>query len=471
MDDDVGAASRQRACTSPARSDIDDAERDRQVGREDVWQNAPVVLETRGVTQALRRHRRRRRPRHRSAQGHHHRPRRAERRRQDHGVQPPDRVHPARPRQSVKLNGIELVGLNPDKVARLGLVRSFQDVRLFNRISCLQNVMLAVQNQPGENLGKLLFGGRAAKRGEARDPREGDGVAELRRDEGLRRRPRRRAVATASRSSSRSRVSSPPRPTCCCSTSRRPASTPSGSTPCSTSSRRCGSKAVRSASSSTTCTSSSRLADHTYFMELGRITAEGTIDELTSSPRAGGGLLWNGLTPSATATPWSRTATAVCRFSSSSSCSTGYGTQAGRLRRRPARQRGRDRRHPRPQRQREEHDDQGDPRHRSRRMGGKVGLRGPRRHPSGLEVQRAARAWRSSRRSASSSPTSPCSTTCCSAAPTIPTASKRAERLELVYELFPILQRAVDAARRHHVRRAAAHGQPRPRAHVQARSC
>jgi branched-chain amino acid transport system permease protein len=28
-----------------------------------------------------------------------------------------------------------------------------------------------------------------------------------------------------------------------------------------------------------------RLADHTYFMELGRITAEGTIDELTNAPR------------------------------------------------------------------------------------------------------------------------------------------------------------------------------------------
>ena len=28
-----------------------------------------------------------------------------------------------------------------------------------------------------------------------------------------------------------------------------------------------------------------RLADHTYFMELGRITAEGTIDELTGSER------------------------------------------------------------------------------------------------------------------------------------------------------------------------------------------
>ena len=28
-----------------------------------------------------------------------------------------------------------------------------------------------------------------------------------------------------------------------------------------------------------------RLADHTYFMELGRITAQGTIEDLTTSPR------------------------------------------------------------------------------------------------------------------------------------------------------------------------------------------
>ena len=60
--------------------------------------SAPVVLETSGRQQALRRHRRRRRPRHRAAQGHHHRARRPERRRQDHGVQPAHRVHPARPR-------------------------------------------------------------------------------------------------------------------------------------------------------------------------------------------------------------------------------------------------------------------------------------------------------------------------------------------------------------------------------------
>ena len=28
-----------------------------------------------------------------------------------------------------------------------------------------------------------------------------------------------------------------------------------------------------------------RLADHVYFMDLGRLTAEGTIEELTGSPR------------------------------------------------------------------------------------------------------------------------------------------------------------------------------------------
>ena len=38
------------------------------------------------------------------------------------------------------------------------MVRSFQDVRLFNRLSCLQNVMMAVQHQPGENFGTFAAG-------------------------------------------------------------------------------------------------------------------------------------------------------------------------------------------------------------------------------------------------------------------------------------------------------------------------
>lgn len=67
---------------------------------------------------------------------------------------------------SVKLNGVELVGRKADFAARQGLVRTFQDVRLFPRISCLENVMLGVQHQAGENLTDLFRPGRTVSRGD-----------------------------------------------------------------------------------------------------------------------------------------------------------------------------------------------------------------------------------------------------------------------------------------------------------------
>ncbi|MEU5879816.1 branched-chain amino acid ABC transporter ATP-binding protein/permease [Spirillospora sp. NPDC047279] len=60
---------------------------------------------------------------------------------------------------SVVLNGVELVGMRPDLVVRAGLVRTFQDVRLLNRLTCLENVMLAVPGQAGERLGRLFAPG------------------------------------------------------------------------------------------------------------------------------------------------------------------------------------------------------------------------------------------------------------------------------------------------------------------------
>ncbi|GAA0546035.1 branched-chain amino acid ABC transporter ATP-binding protein/permease [Actinomadura livida] len=65
---------------------------------------------------------------------------------------------------SVTLNGAELVGMRPDLVVRAGLVRTFQDVRLLNRLTCLENVMLAVPDQQGERLGRLFVPGRAISR-------------------------------------------------------------------------------------------------------------------------------------------------------------------------------------------------------------------------------------------------------------------------------------------------------------------
>ncbi len=51
---------------------------------------------------------------------------------------------------SVQLNGRELVGLRPDRIANLGLVRSFQDIRIFLRMSTVDNVRIAIPGQRGE---------------------------------------------------------------------------------------------------------------------------------------------------------------------------------------------------------------------------------------------------------------------------------------------------------------------------------
>jgi branched-chain amino acid transport system permease protein len=58
---------------------------------------------------------------------------------------------------SVKLLGREVVGLSPDEVTRLGMVRSYQTVRIFPRLSALENVMLGIQHQPGERLTAIFL--------------------------------------------------------------------------------------------------------------------------------------------------------------------------------------------------------------------------------------------------------------------------------------------------------------------------
>jgi branched-chain amino acid transport system permease protein len=57
---------------------------------------------------------------------------------------------------SVKLKGVEIRGKTPDAIASMGMVRSFQDVRLFRYMTCLQNVMLAIPGQDCERLWRLF---------------------------------------------------------------------------------------------------------------------------------------------------------------------------------------------------------------------------------------------------------------------------------------------------------------------------
>lgn len=53
--------------------------------------------------------------------------------------------------------GRDLNGLSPYRITRLGMVRTFQQLRLITRISVLDNIMLSFQNQSGEHLKVSFF--------------------------------------------------------------------------------------------------------------------------------------------------------------------------------------------------------------------------------------------------------------------------------------------------------------------------
>ena len=57
---------------------------------------------------------------------------------------------------SIKLRGRELTGMPTYEIERLGIARSFQDVRLNENMTVLDNVAVAVPNQPGEKIINLI---------------------------------------------------------------------------------------------------------------------------------------------------------------------------------------------------------------------------------------------------------------------------------------------------------------------------
>ena len=93
------------------------------------------ILVADDVTRTLRRpHRRRRRPR-RDPARRHHRADRAQRCRQDHVLQPADRLRPARRRRPGRSTARRLNGVPAYKVARLGMVRTFQLTKVLSKLT------------------------------------------------------------------------------------------------------------------------------------------------------------------------------------------------------------------------------------------------------------------------------------------------------------------------------------------------
>ena len=72
-------------------------------------------------------------------------------------------------RGSIRLRGEELVGLAPHAVERRGVARTFQHLRLWNKMSVLDNVLLGCQHPIGENVLTLFLRPAAVRAQEARD--------------------------------------------------------------------------------------------------------------------------------------------------------------------------------------------------------------------------------------------------------------------------------------------------------------
>lgn len=69
---------------------------------------------------------------------------------------------------SIRLKGREILGLSPHRVERLGVVRTFQHLRLWSKMSVLENVLLGCATAAGENVFSLFLRAGAVRAEEQR---------------------------------------------------------------------------------------------------------------------------------------------------------------------------------------------------------------------------------------------------------------------------------------------------------------
>ena len=119
----------------------------------------------------------------------------------------------------IRLDGQNLSAKRPHEICKLGVARTFQNIRLFSQLSVLDNVKTGLHNQITYSFAESMFHlGSYRKKEKQMDEKA---MELLRVFRSGRRKPttRRQTCRTASSASSRSRVRWLPTPSCCCSTS------------------------------------------------------------------------------------------------------------------------------------------------------------------------------------------------------------------------------------------------------------
>jgi branched-chain amino acid transport system permease protein len=185
---------------------------------------------------------------------------------------------------SVRLHGEEIVGQSPHLIARKGMVRSFQDVRLFQRLTCRQNVAMGVQGQPGEAVHALFLRPGASSAGEKATMAKADEWLEFVGMHDFADVPAGALSYGQSKLVSLARVLASEAEVILL-------DEPASGIDAVWLDTMLGLVESLRGRGRTICIVEhnlhvvGRLADHVYFMELGRISAEGTIEELTGSER------------------------------------------------------------------------------------------------------------------------------------------------------------------------------------------
>ncbi|MEI7992639.1 MAG: ATP-binding cassette domain-containing protein, partial [Actinomycetota bacterium] len=180
--------------------------------------------------------------------------------------------------------GKDITGRSLDAAARQGLVRSFQDVRLFQRISCLDNVLFGVQQQAGEKLPTLFGRPGIVKQSDKASLDKAMEWLSFVGMQGFANVPAGALSYGQTKLISLARVLSTEAEVLLL-------DEPASGIDTKWVDNMLDLVLAIAAQGRTVCIVEhnlhvvTELADYAYFMELGRITAEGTVDELTSSPR------------------------------------------------------------------------------------------------------------------------------------------------------------------------------------------